>query len=388
MKKAWEQTPKIDSVGDGRVIARMEILSNFETKVALTAKDLSKDIESIDKLLEEKIKTQYEGKCSRNGYVLPNSVKLLSRSAGLVEKGRFTGDILFYAEAESTVLQPPDGYKLEGEVIRKNKMGLYVNYRDAIRVIVPRDLHIGDEEFEKVQVGETIQVEIKKSRYQVNDTSILSVGIYRGKKSDGEGLEGVVKEVPVAEKPAFVFATKAPAEEEKQAEAEAEEEEEEAEKQDTTIRFYSNSETYKEFSNFFPAKFTIDGKTYPTVEHYFQAMKFPNNPAFQDQVIGQKTPAGAKKMGATKIIPLRPDWDAVREEVMAKALRAKFTQNEALKKLLVETGDKKLEEASPTDSFWGTGKNGNGQNRLGELLMELRAELAAESGPEGEDEDE
>jgi N-glycosidase YbiA len=360
----------------------MEVISNFETKVALTAKDLSKDIESIDKLLEEKIKTQYEGKCSRNGYVVPNSVKLLSRSAGLIEKGRFTGDILFYAEAESTVLQPPDGYVLEGEVIRKNKMGMYVNHKDAIRVIVPRDLHIGDEEFDNVQVGEIVKVEIKKSRFQVNDTSILSVGVYRGKQSDGEGMAATVREVPVAEKPAFVFATKAK-EEEEEKEPEVEEEAEAA-PVDETIKFYSTSETFKEFSNFFPAKFTLDGKEYPTVEHYFQAMKFPANPAFQDQIVAAKTPAAAKKLGSTKVIPIRTDWDTIRNEVMAKALRAKFTQNEPLKALLLSTGSKKLEEASPTDSYWGTGKNGKGQNQLGMLLMELRSELqeAAESGDE------
>ena len=363
----------------------MEVQSNFETKVALTAKDLSKDIESIDKLLEEKIKTQYEGKCSRNGFVVPNSVKLLSRSAGLIEKGRFTGDILFYAEAESTVLQPPDGYVLEGEVIRKNKMGMYVNYRDAIRVIVPRDLHIGDEEFDEVQVGEIVQVEIKKSRYQVNDTSILSVGVYRGRKA-AQGLAAVAKEVPVAEKPAFVFATKV-AEEVKEQESE-ELAAAAAAKPAEVIRFYSNSETFKELSNFYPGKFTIDGKTYPTVEHYFQAMKFPNNPAFQDQIIAQKTPAGAKKMGGTKIIPLRTDWEEVKNEVMAKALKAKFTQNADLKELLLSTGTKALEEASPTDSYWGTGKNGKGQNQLGKLLMELRDELAAESAASPESEDE
>jgi len=357
----------------------MEVISNFETKVALTAKDLSKEIESIDKLLEEKIKTQYEGKCSRNGYVVPNSVKLLSRSAGLIEKGRFTGDILFHAEAESTVLQPPDGYVLEGEVIRKNKMGMYVNHKDAIRVIVPRDLHIGDEEFDKVEVGEIVKVEIKKSRYQVNDTSILSVGVYRGKQTDGEGLAASVKEVPVAEKPAFVFATKAKEEEK---EPEEEEEEEETPVAEETVKFYSNSETFKELSNFFPAKFTLDGKEYPTVEHYFQAMKFPANPAFQDQIVAAKTPAAAKKLGSTKVIPIRTDWDSVREEVMAKAIEAKFTQNEALKALLLSTGTKKLEEASPIDSYWGTGKNGKGQNRLGVLLMELRSGLqdAAETG--------
>jgi DNA-directed RNA polymerase subunit E'/Rpb7 len=161
----------------------MEIQSFFETKVALTAKDLGQDIKNLDLLLESKIRTQFEGRCSRNGYVLPNSVKLLSRSIGMIEKGRFTGDIIFYTEAESRVLQPPDGVIVEGEVTRKNKMGIYVNYKDAIRIMIPRDLHIGDEDFDAIQVGEVVEVEIKKSRYQVNDTNILSVGVYRSRKA-------------------------------------------------------------------------------------------------------------------------------------------------------------------------------------------------------------
>ena len=373
----------------------MEIPSNFETKVTLTARDLSKDIESIDELLQEKIKTQYEGKCSRNGYILPNSVKLLSRSIGMVEKGRFTGDILYYAEAESRVLQPPDGFVLEGEVIRKNKMGMYVNYKDAIRVMIPRDLHIGDEDFDSVEVGETVQVEIKKSRYQVNDTSILSVGVYRG-RAKGEALVPVAKEVPVAEKPAFVFATKAKVEE-KTPESDDEEVVEEANAKANAkakaqvpevVQFYSTSPTFKEFSNFYPAKFTLDGKEYPTVEHYFQSMKFTTNPDYQDQIVAANSPAQAKKMGATKVMPMRADWDTVREDVMRKALRAKFTQNEELKRLLLDTGNKILQEASSTDVYWGIGKTGKGKNRLGILLMELRDELAAESEAEGEGSDE
>jgi hypothetical protein len=76
------------------------------------------------------------------------------------------------------VINPPEGILLEGEVIRKNKMGIYLNYKNAIRVIVPRDLHIGSEEFDNVMIGDTIRVEIKKSRFHMNDESILSVGLF------------------------------------------------------------------------------------------------------------------------------------------------------------------------------------------------------------------
>jgi DNA-directed RNA polymerase subunit E'/Rpb7 len=164
----------------------MELDIQFETKVTLTAKDMGKDITNLDELLEKKIKEQYEGRCSRNGYVLPNTVRMISRSMGMVEKGRYTGDVLFYAEAAAKVLQPPDGIEIEGTVIRQNRMGMYIDYQGAIRVMVPRDLHIGEVEFnDLIKVGDTVRVEIKKSRYQVNDTSILSVGIFKGRVKAG-----------------------------------------------------------------------------------------------------------------------------------------------------------------------------------------------------------
>ena len=173
----------------------MELDIQFETKVTLTAKDMGKDITNLDELLEKKIKEQYEGRCSRNGYVLPNTVQMISRSMGMVEKGRYTGDVLFYAEAAAKVLQPPDGIEIEGTVIRQNRMGMYIDYQGAIRVMVPRDLHIGEVEFnDLVKIGDTVRVEIKKSRYQVNDTSILSVGIFKGRVKAGNGSEEEKKE--------------------------------------------------------------------------------------------------------------------------------------------------------------------------------------------------
>jgi DNA-directed RNA polymerase subunit E'/Rpb7 len=159
----------------------MEYVAVFEEKVTLTPKDLRKEIASIDNILEQKLRTRLEGRCSRNGYVLPDGVKIMSRSMGTIERGRFTGNLLFHIQAEGKVLNPPDGTIIEGEVIRKNKMGLYVEYAKAIRIIIPRDINIGNEEFESVEVGEMVEVEIKKSRFQVNDEYILSVGLFKSR---------------------------------------------------------------------------------------------------------------------------------------------------------------------------------------------------------------
>jgi DNA-directed RNA polymerase subunit E'/Rpb7 len=150
----------------------------FEEQVSLTPNDFSKEITSINDILLIKLKEKLENKCSRNGFVLSNSLSILSRSLGKSSNGRFTGDYVFYVQIQGNVLNPPDGTVIEGEVISKNKMGLYINYKNAIRIIVPRDLHIGNKEFDSVNVGNKIQVEIKKSRFQVNDSSILSVGLF------------------------------------------------------------------------------------------------------------------------------------------------------------------------------------------------------------------
>ena len=202
----------------------MEYTAVFEEQVSLTPKDLRSAIKSLDIVLEGKLRARLEGKCSRHGYVMSDSVRLLSRSMGTVDRGRFTGNVLFHVQAEGKVLNPPDKTILEGEVIRKNKMGLYVNYKDAIRVIVPRDANLGKEEFELVEMGETISVEIKKSRFQVNDEYILSVGIFIGRK---EGA--AVKEEVSEEREELSEAEEKSEEESEEEESEEEESEEEQE---------------------------------------------------------------------------------------------------------------------------------------------------------------
>ena len=172
----------------------MEYTAVFEEAVSLTPRDLRSPIKSLDAVLEGKLRSRLEGKCSRHGFVLSDSVRVLSRSMGTVDRGRFTGNVLFHVQAEGKVLNPSDKTILDGEVIRKNKMGLYLNYKDAIRIIIPRDANIGKDDFEEVEMGETITVEIKKSRFQVNDPYILSVGLFLSRK---EGAAQAVQKTPV-----------------------------------------------------------------------------------------------------------------------------------------------------------------------------------------------
>lgn len=172
----------------------MEQPAVFEEKVSLTPLDLRQTIASpqaLDDILLNKLKEKLEGRCSRHGYVVPASLQLLSRSLGVAEKGRFTADFLYVLKAQGIVYNPPEGLQVEGEVLQKNKMGLYVILNDAIRIMIPRDLHIGIKAFDEVEVGQRIQIEIKKSRFQTNDTHILSIGQFLGLAAQPQSEESV-----------------------------------------------------------------------------------------------------------------------------------------------------------------------------------------------------
>ena len=206
----------------------MEQIAIFEEKVAISPGDLRPEITSFDDILLSKVKKLLEGKCSKHGYVIPDSLELLSRSMGSAEKGRFTSDFLYYLKVLGKVYNPPDGLQVEGEVIRKNKMGLYVIIKDAIRIMVPRDLHIGNEEFDSIEIGDKIIIEIKESRFQVNDTHILSIGEFVGMVSGALGSASAEAEAEEAAEETAEKAAEETAEEAAEVDAEEEGETEEA----------------------------------------------------------------------------------------------------------------------------------------------------------------
>jgi N-glycosidase YbiA len=140
------------------------------------------------------------------------------------------------------------------------------------------------------------------------------------------------------------------------------------------IDFYRASEEYGEFSNFSPHGVFLDGKRWPTSEHYFQAQKF-HDVKHREEVRRARTPMIAAQLGRDRRKKLRPDWESVKDGIMTTAVRAKFTQHKELTELLLSTGDALLVEHTANDSYWGDGGDGHGRNRLGQILMQVRAEL-------------
>ena len=179
------------------------------------------------------------------------------------------------------------------------------------------------------------------------------------------------------------------------------------------IEFYNSIDPYGQFSNFYGItedknfKLALDGRSWRTTEHYFQSQKFRGQLAskdsldYADKIAETNTPGKSACLARQKLagqfsstwvlkpkhpekikdlineskikgIKIRPDWEEIKDDVMLKALYAKFGQNPKLFQLLRDTDNKQLVEHTSRDSYWGDGGDGSGLNKLGKMLMIIR----------------
>lgn len=135
-------------------------------------------------------------------------------------------------------------------------------------------------------------------------------------------------------------------------------------------------------SNFYPCTIILDELKYPSVEHAYVASKCKNladklmcTVDHYDAKNHYNETARIKKFGRT--VDIIHQWDSIKYSHMLRLIRAKFTQNPHLAKMLVETSDHELiEENWWGGCFWGVCR-GSGQNNLGKILMFVRDELDA-----------
>ena len=128
---------------------------------------------------------------------------------------------------------------------------------------------------------------------------------------------------------------------------------------------------YDFLSNFYECPIKFAGIQFNSSETAFQAMKTPIR--IEQLKFANLTPAAAKKIG--RKIPLRENWDLVKDHYMYQIVLAKFSQNSDLRAKLLATGNEELIEGNWwNDTYWGK-CNGIGKNKLGEILMKVRKEL-------------
>lgn len=146
------------------------------------------------------------------------------------------------------------------------------------------------------------------------------------------------------------------------------------------IRFYrANEKPYGALSNLYRREVEFEGRIYPTSEHAYQAGK-ASKPAVRDWILSAPSPSLAA-MAAHGLYTwdIVPNWAQVKFDRMRAVLRAKFGQHADLRELLLSTGQARLVETGTVNNavnrLWGE-VDGKGENMLGIMLMEVRAELA------------
>ncbi len=123
---------------------------------------------------------------------------------------------------------------------------------------------------------------------------------------------------------------------------------------------------YRWLSNFYPCSVWLEGVEYPSVEHAYQAAKFP---ASERRPFLTCTAAKAKALGKS-----RPAITAAEKRKVMKNLLAQKFSGQPLRGLLEATGSQLIVEGNTWgDTFWGVCE-GRGKNVLGELIMQVRRE--------------
>jgi DNA-directed RNA polymerase subunit E'/Rpb7 len=177
----------------------------MDERVALTPSefDIIESTDDIKDILVTKLREIHEKKCNANGYVRPGSIQLIGRSMGVSENGRFTGNYVFDCKFSCEILYPTADMVLQAQIVKINKMGAYAVFEEAMRILLPRDTHVGNTEFDSMKESQMVNVVIDRSRFQNKDAFIMAVG-HLASESNGKISSNVAVNVAVNDSQAVV----------------------------------------------------------------------------------------------------------------------------------------------------------------------------------------
>jgi DNA-directed RNA polymerase subunit E'/Rpb7 len=137
-------------------------------KIVVEAKYLN---ENIDEYINNYLKKKVEGKCIDEGYVEPDSVKILKKSVGMLLGSRFTGDVTYEIFYTANVCNPVIGNVIDCKVKFINKLGI-LGHNGAITIIVGKQFQINNDSLSKIKENDIIKVEVIAKKFYLNDSQI------------------------------------------------------------------------------------------------------------------------------------------------------------------------------------------------------------------------
>lgn len=141
--------------------------------------------------------------------------------------------------------------------------------------------------------------------------------------------------------------------------------------------FLSRSDVFNELGSFSHHSFLLEDREWPSVEHYYQAMKFADED-YQEQIRAAEHPKRARKLGRSRRRKRRDNWRKLKVTYMTRAVYTKCRTYPQIAAALLASGDRHLMENSNYDYFWGCGRDRRGENMYGQVLMNVRAKLREE----------
>lgn len=141
-------------------------------------------------VIEEKLKRDYEGRCSRHGYIRRGSVQLYRVSAGRLETESLNGDVNFTVLYKCEVCNPVKGATVASTVVNTNKFGVLTQsgtlvdavvdsggevlkkFVPVLEIVVPKQVYVSDVDLERVAIGDTLNVEVLGKKFRINGSKI------------------------------------------------------------------------------------------------------------------------------------------------------------------------------------------------------------------------
>ena len=144
-------------------------LRNLTKKVNIQSRFLQAD---IHKSLLRQVKMQYQSKCIPEGYVEPDSIRIINYSLGRVNY--LKGGVDYHVTFQASVCLPHVKQHFKVPITIRSKIGLHAELQ-PMKFLIPRDLHIGNKQYEDIELGDTVEVEVIGSQFKQGDEEIVVV---------------------------------------------------------------------------------------------------------------------------------------------------------------------------------------------------------------------
>ncbi|MES9991627.1 MAG: NADAR family protein [Candidatus Thiodiazotropha sp.] len=146
---------------------------------------------------------------------------------------------------------------------------------------------------------------------------------------------------------------------------------------ESTPVYVSRTDPLDLLSSYSKHGFELDDDSWPSVEHYYQGMKFKPG-ELRNAIRDADHPAKAQKLAEKNKKQIRSDWKSVKETIMTRGIYIKCRTHREIANALLATKEQMIIENSQFDYFWGCGRDGRGHNTFGKILMAVRSKLKEE----------